>query len=171
MAARLKVGITLHASEQVHEFHEILRRTMRTPIGWLEDEGFLGPEVILGHCIYVSGHRFTSYPFKGDLEAIAASGASVAHSPVALARRGVTLDSFQRYREHGINLAIGTDSYPQDILAEMRWASLTCKVTERNNEFGERGGGVRCGDHRRGEGAPARRSRPARSSAPKPTSC
>jgi 5-methylthioadenosine/S-adenosylhomocysteine deaminase len=133
-AARLKVGITLHASEQVHEFHEILRRTMRTPIGWLEDEGFLGPEVILGHCIYVSGHRFTAYPFKGDLEAIAAAGASVAHSPVALARRGVTLDSFQRYREHGINLAIGTDSYPQDILAEMRWASLTCKVTERNNE-------------------------------------
>lgn len=134
VAARLGVGISLHASEQLYEFHDILRRTGLTPVGWMAEEGFLGPEVILGHCIYVSGHRYTGYSHPGDLEVIAASGASVAHAPIALSRRAIPLESFQRYQDHGITLGIGTDSYPQDIIAEMRAASLVCKAIERNKK-------------------------------------
>jgi 5-methylthioadenosine/S-adenosylhomocysteine deaminase len=133
-AKALGVGITLHASEQLFEFHEILRRTGKTPVGWMAAEGFLGPEVIVVHCVYISGHSLAGYPFAGDLEALAASSATVAHAPVALSRRGVALESFQRYRDHGVRLAIGTDSYPQDIIAEMRAASIIGKVVERNNE-------------------------------------
>lgn len=133
-AKELGVKVTLHASEQLYEFHEILRRTGRTPVGWMEQEGFLGEDVILGHCIYVSGHPMTGYPFAGDLEALQRSGAFVAHCPVALSRRGVALHSFQRYLEHGVRLAIGTDSYPHDIIAEMRAASIVGKLVDASNE-------------------------------------
>lgn len=133
-AKALRVKTTLHVSEQLFEFHEILRRTGKTPVGWMEEEGFLDEDVILGHCVYVSGHPLTGYPFAGDLELLQRSGAFVAHSPVALSRRGVALHSFQRYLDAGIRLAIGTDSYPNDVIAEMRAASIIGKLVEANNE-------------------------------------
>lgn len=90
--------------------------------------------MILGHCIYVSGHSTTSWPYKGDLETIGTSGATVGHAPLTFARRGVKLESFQRYRDHGINMSIGTDTYPLDILSEMQAACLTGKLADANFE-------------------------------------
>jgi cytosine/adenosine deaminase-related metal-dependent hydrolase len=48
----------------------------------------------------------------------------------------MTLQSFQRYLEAGVNLAIGTDTYPMDIVAELRWASILAKVTDGNYQAG-----------------------------------
>ena len=58
----------------------------------------------------------------------------MAHSPVAYARRGVAFESFKRFRDHGINLSIGTDAFPTDVISEMRIAALVGKVIERNHE-------------------------------------
>jgi len=133
-ADALGVGVTLHAAEQLYEFHHVLRTTGMTPVAYLEAHGLLDARLILGHCVYVGGHRLTGYPYRDDLELLARSGATVAHSPLALARRGVLLDSFERYRDHGVALALGTDSYPLDVLSEMRWASLLGKIADRNHE-------------------------------------
>lgn len=133
-AARLKVGITFHLAESLWEFQETVRNHGASPVGVVADWDVLGPEVILGHVIYVGGHSQTAWPYKGDLEAIARSGATVAHAPLSFARRGMALESFQRYREHGINLGIGTDTYPLDILDEMRTASLAAKLVDHNFE-------------------------------------
>ena len=59
---------------------------------------------------------------NSDLALLAESGATVAHSPVAIGRRGTALETFARYKGMGVNLALGTDSYPLDMLSEMRWA-------------------------------------------------
>lgn len=133
-AARLGIGISLHVAEQVWEFHETLRLTGLTPVGVLAAEGFLGPEVILGHCRFVGGNSQTAYPHDEDLDLIVGSGASVAHAPVAGGRRGSVLESFQHFLDRGVRLSIGTDTYPLDIIQEMRWTALLCKVTEKNHE-------------------------------------
>jgi len=133
-AARLGVGITLHVAEQLYEFHDALRTRGLTPVGVLAAEGLLGPEVILGHCRFVGGHSETGYPYPGDLELVAEAGSTVAHAPLAGARRGSVLESFQRYLECGVNLALGTDTYPLDILAEMRCAALVGKVVDADPE-------------------------------------
>lgn len=133
-ANRLGIGITMHFCEQLFEFHETLRMTSRTPVQLLTDEGFLGPDVLLGHCIYVAGHPMVAYPWDDDVKLIAAAGATVAHAPLALARRGVFLSSFDRYRNAGINLGMGTDSYPYDVIEEMRMASLAAKIVDMDNE-------------------------------------
>ena len=93
-ADRLGVGITMHFCEQLFEFHETLRVTGRTPVQQLVDDGILRDDVLLGHCIYVAGHPMVAYPWDTDLKLIAAAGATVAHAPVALARRGVSLANF-----------------------------------------------------------------------------
>lgn len=133
-AARLGVGITTHFSEQLYEFHHTLRETGRTPVELLDEEGFLSPNLVLGHALYVAGHSMTAYPYPGDLERIAASGASVAHCPVAYARRGVALESVKRYIDAGINLSLGTDAFPNDIIAEMRMGAVVGKIIEADHE-------------------------------------
>lgn len=130
-AKQLGCGITTHLSETLMEFHQTVRETGKTPIQYLYDLGFLGPEVILGHVIYVGGHSTTGYAPDDDLKLLGQSGASVAHSPAVFARRGVTMESFQRYLNNGINMTIGTDSYPQDIVAELKLVSMLSKVNDR----------------------------------------
>ena len=133
-AAKHQIGITMHVAESVLEFQDSVRHTGRTPVAMLHDLGFLGPEVILGHGLYTSGHSQVAFTRGDDLALIAGSGASVAHSPTVFARRGVHLESFQRYLDAGINLAIGTDSYPQDMLGELRAVALTGKIADRDVE-------------------------------------
>jgi len=133
-AQALGMPLTMHCAEQLFEFHETVRVTGRTPIQLLADHDILGPETILAHCLYVSGHSMVAYPYGDDLELLAASRTQVAHSPVVFARRGVALESFQRYRDRGIGLSLGTDTFPMDMFAEMRMASEMCKLVDRNHE-------------------------------------
>lgn len=131
-ADELGVGISIHNSETLLEFNQIVQTHGVTPVEYLWNCGLLAPDVILGHCLFTSVHGATTYSGGRDLELLAESGATVAHSPLVFARRGMALESFQRYLNAGVNMAMGTDTYPQDIIGEMRLASLVCKIVERD---------------------------------------
>lgn len=130
LAESLDVPVQIHAAQSVVEFQEITRRHGKTPVELLTDVGLLGPRLIIGHCIYVSGHPEVRFPGSRDLELLAAAGASVAHCPWVFGRRGATMHSYPRYLRAGINVALGTDTFPQDLLHEMRWAAVLGKVVE-----------------------------------------
>jgi cytosine/adenosine deaminase-related metal-dependent hydrolase len=133
-ALALGVPFTLHFVEQHREFFETMMKTARTPVQVLADEGVLDRSTILAHCIYIAGHSLVGYPLEDDIGLLGQTGASVAHSPVAFSRRGVALESFDKYRKAGVNVALATDAYPLDLFAEMRMASIMCKSVERNYE-------------------------------------
>jgi cytosine/adenosine deaminase-related metal-dependent hydrolase len=40
------------------------------------------------------------------------------------------MESFGRNIRHGINMTLGTDNFPKDMVAEMRWASMLSKVAD-----------------------------------------
>jgi cytosine/adenosine deaminase-related metal-dependent hydrolase len=65
---------------------------------------------------------------------MARSGASVAHCPNIFARRGILLQDFGKYRRLGINIGLGTDTFPHNFIDEMRWATVLCKVAAENVE-------------------------------------
>jgi cytosine/adenosine deaminase-related metal-dependent hydrolase len=123
--------ITLHASQSVIEFNELLARHGKTPVAWLAELGFLGPRTVLGHAIIVGGSSWTNYP-AGDLRIMGDAGCSVAHAVWVFARRGVAMESFARYREAGVNLSLGTDTNPQSVIEAMRWAAVMSKTIERS---------------------------------------
>ncbi|HEV8438987.1 MAG TPA: chlorohydrolase family protein [Methylomirabilota bacterium] len=131
-ADELGVGIEIHAGQNLLEFHEILRRHTMTPVEYLADTGLLGPDAIVGHCIISTAHHLAALPAGRDLEILARTGASVAHCPLVFARRGNALESFAKFRRAGINVGLGTDTYPRDLISEMRWASNLCKIVERD---------------------------------------
>ena len=128
-AARdLSVPVQIHTGQNLMEFHQTLRQYGRTPVELLANAGLLGPNTILGHCIMVSGHPQAHYPDGNDLDLIALSQAHVAHCPVSLARRGMHLHHLSDHLARGINIGLGTDIHPFDLIREMRDAGLVGKV-------------------------------------------
>lgn len=113
--------------------YEMLKRHGKTPIAWLRDIGFLQDNVILGHAIIVGGTSWTNYP-AGDLDIMAETGCSLAHAPWVFARRGIIMESFCKYQQAGINMTLGTDTCPQDMIQAMRWAAVPSKIVERNTK-------------------------------------
>jgi cytosine/adenosine deaminase-related metal-dependent hydrolase len=73
-----------------------------------------------------------NYSGGRDLEMMAGGGVTLSHCPVNIARRARYLDSWERYRKAGINLALGSDTYPRDLIMQMRIASYFGKVIGHN---------------------------------------
>ncbi|HEY0419539.1 MAG TPA: amidohydrolase family protein [Acetobacteraceae bacterium] len=118
----------IHAAQSVSEFHEITRRHGHTPIGWLDHLGLLNDRAIIGHGIFLDDHPSTPWHTKRDLARLAETGATVAHCPTVFARRGITLKDIGRYRRAGVNIGIGTDTYPHNMLDEMRLAAYLART-------------------------------------------
>ena len=124
--------IQIHTAQYKFENDRIRERHDDTPVGFLQGIGFLGPDVILGHCVYTSGHPAIGGDPDRDLNLIADAGSSVAHSPTPFARVGEALYSLPRYLDHGVTVGIGCDIWPADIIAEMRLAWFLGKHTNRS---------------------------------------
>jgi cytosine/adenosine deaminase-related metal-dependent hydrolase len=96
--------ITIHAAQSLVEFQEMTRRHGVTPIQWLHRLDFLTPQTTVAHC------------------------------PNVFVRGGMLLESFGRYRDAGVNIGIGTDTdtYPHNMLDEIRWAATLSRVADRH---------------------------------------
>jgi len=131
-ADELKIPISIHAGQWVVEFQNMLRMYRRTPVEFLHDTGLLGPDLIIGHGWAISGHPLVAYPpvDGGDLRILAESGATVSHDPVVFVKRGNKMHSHTGYLKAGVNVSIGTDTAPQDMLNEMRIASYVSKLAD-----------------------------------------
>jgi cytosine/adenosine deaminase-related metal-dependent hydrolase len=119
-----------HFSQSIAEVKDIHARYGKTPVDYLESLGVLGPSLLLTHALYIAGNGPYPDPEDRDLKRLVAAGVSVCHCPAVYVRRGVTLNSFSRYRRAGLNMGIGTDMFPQDYISEMRWAAVACKLAE-----------------------------------------
>jgi 5-methylthioadenosine/S-adenosylhomocysteine deaminase len=58
-------------------------------------------------------------------------------APYKYAKMGIMLESLSRYRKLGINVALGTDTFPQDLMSEMRLAGLMSRFAEGSFRSGE----------------------------------
>ncbi|MEM0905830.1 MAG: amidohydrolase family protein [Pseudomonadota bacterium] len=127
-AADRGVKLQIHAAQSVVEFHEITRRHGRTPIEWLDDLGVLKEGSIIGHGIFLNDHPFLQWPQARDFERLKESGVAVAHCPTVFQRRGITMNTVGRYLRNNIPLGIGTDTYPHNMLDELRTALYLSRV-------------------------------------------
>jgi 5-methylthioadenosine/S-adenosylhomocysteine deaminase len=121
-AVERRLPLQIHASQSVTEFHEMFQRHGKTPIGWLHAIGALGRHTIIGHGIFLDHHPWLHWPTRGDLPLLRDTGATVAHCPTVFMRRGIAMNTFGAYARQGVNLGLGTDTYPHNFLEEMRSA-------------------------------------------------
>jgi 5-methylthioadenosine/S-adenosylhomocysteine deaminase len=128
VARERRLPLQIHAAQSVVEFYEIMRRHGQTPIEWLETLGVLAPNAIIGHAIFLDHHSWLHWPSRDDLPRLAATGTNVAHCPTVFSRRGITLEHFGAYRAARVNLGIGTDTFPHNLIEEMRAAAIFARI-------------------------------------------
>lgn len=131
-AKHRKIPFQIHAAQTMIEFSEMMRRHGKTPIQWLDSLGVLDEKSILGHCIYLDHHSWTSLRTGEDLPLLSEKNVTVAHCPTVFGRTGMTLESFGGYVRAGVNLGIGIDSFPYNMLEELRHAAIYSRITAGN---------------------------------------
>jgi cytosine/adenosine deaminase-related metal-dependent hydrolase len=124
--------ITTHASQSVLEVREIIQRHGVTPVQWAAEIGLVGPDVILAHVIFIDSHSSIHWHTRRDRDLLAETGTTVAHCPLPFARYSEVLEDFGDYRGAGVRLAMGTDTFPHNMLEEMRFAGILGRIAAKN---------------------------------------
>ena len=130
-AAELDVPVRLHCCQSLIEYQMVVARHGLSPPEWLDSLGFLSPRVLLPHGTWVSGTRGIERPGR-DLDIIAGSGATIVHCPLVSARGGRALDSFARWRRHGLRIGMGTDTWPPDMVLNLQLGLMLCRVMDND---------------------------------------
>jgi len=130
-AKDLDVPIHIHAGGNFREFLEILNKYRKPVAEYLADNGILGPRTTIGHMAITGGHSRVDYPRGDELKILAETGATIGHCPHKCAKMAFAMESFDQYLESGVRIGLGTDTYPLDIVSEMRYASLISRLVDR----------------------------------------
>jgi 5-methylthioadenosine/S-adenosylhomocysteine deaminase len=124
--------VAIHAAYNILEFFDIIREHQMTSIELLEQLGLMSDTLNIGHGNFVAENPLMNYSGGRDLEIMGAHRCTVSHCPVNVARRARFLDSWERYHKASVNIALGTDTYPRDMIMQMRTASYVGKIASRN---------------------------------------
>ena len=88
---------------------------------WLARAGLLNDRLIAPHATNATDE---------DLALYAENGVSIVHCPLVSARGGSILKSFSGLKARGINIAMGTDTTPPDMLMNLLVGLITCRVAD-----------------------------------------
>jgi 5-methylthioadenosine/S-adenosylhomocysteine deaminase len=131
-ACERDLPVAIHAAYNIHEVFDIIREHQMTSIELLQHVGLMSDKLNIGHGNLIANNSLLSYSGAQDLAIMGNHRCSISHCPVNIARRARFLDSWQSYRNAGVNIALGTDTYPRDMILQMRDASYFGKVASRN---------------------------------------
>jgi len=124
----LKLPMATHAAYSVIEFYEVVKEHMMTPVELLDSIGMLRPTLNIGHGNFIADNPNLNYSVARDLALMGKAGATVSHCPINIVRRARVLDNWQKYATTGVNMSIGSDTYPRDMIMNMRTASYLGKI-------------------------------------------
>lgn len=111
--------VRLHSLQQRWERDLILQRHGVTPLQLIEQVGLLHDRLLIPHALFLDRHPDVAGTDHGDLATLAHAGVSVVHCPLTSFRYGQVLGTVRDYLEAGITMALGSDSFPPDLLRGM----------------------------------------------------
>lgn len=120
--------VRIHALQGEFEREYVIARYGRTPLDHLEEHGLLHDRVIVPHAVVIDVHPLVHGEDRGDLGRLAEAGVSIVHCALTNARYGAELWDFARYRDAGVNFALGTDSFPPDLIRGIDTGVSAAKV-------------------------------------------
>ncbi len=125
--AREKDGdmlIHIHVSETEQEVNDCIERTGMRPVEYLDHIGFLGPNVVAAHCVWLDDR---------EIALLARHDVKVAHNPVSNMKLAVGMAMrYPELRAAGVCVSLGTDGCASnnslDMLETAKFASLAQKA-------------------------------------------
>lgn len=116
VSAERDVLVRAHALQGMRERALIAELHGTTPLGLLERVGLLGERLLIAHGVYLDVHPDVHGEDRGEIAAIAAAGASIIHCPLTNSRYAFLLERLSQYLEQGVTIALGSDSFPPDLI-------------------------------------------------------
>lgn len=120
-AEDLNVKVRLHMAQGAMEVQTVRALHGSTAPVWMAGQGLLSDRLIAPHATHATGE---------DLGLYARHGVSVIHCPLVSGRGGSSLNSLSRLRKMGINVAMGTDTAPADMLMNLMVGLITCRMND-----------------------------------------
>ncbi|MGC1187562.1 MAG: amidohydrolase [Candidatus Acidiferrales bacterium] len=125
LARRYDAPIVIHVAETKKELDDSLAKNLATPVAYLDHIGFLGPDVIAAHCVWVNA---------ADIQLLAQRHTGCVHNPSSnmllasgVAPVGAMLDA-------GLAVGLGTDgaasNNDMDLMREMDLAAKLQKISK-----------------------------------------
>lgn len=123
LSDEIGVNSNLHLAQHQNERRTIEERHGKSSVEYLNDIGFLGPNVMAMHVTLVDDR---------DIELLAASGTNVVHGSYRKAKEAL-ISPFWEHLEKGVNVAIATDSFSHDLIQDLRFAAMLGKIRQKNS--------------------------------------
>ncbi|OOO20387.1 N-ethylammeline chlorohydrolase [Agrobacterium salinitolerans] len=120
-ARELGCKFRLHMAQGIMEVETVRKLHGSTAPVWLAKAGLLSERLIAPHATNAT---------EEDLALYAENGVSIVHCPLVSSRGGSTLSSFSSCRKRGINIAMGTDTAPADMLMNLLVGLITCRIND-----------------------------------------
>ncbi len=117
----MSLPVRIHMAQGKTERHTLQTLHGTTGPQWLARHGLLHDRLIAPHAVEAEPE---------DLALYAGHGVTIAHCPLVYARDGEMLRSFRRCREMGINIGMGTDTAPADMVLNMAVALMMGRAAE-----------------------------------------
>lgn len=125
-AQNKNIPYRIHACEGIREWNYTLPHFQQTTIDLFYQEGMLYNHMIIPHCITAK---------NSELKLLAQNGVSVVSTPLADANFATALFSFDKYLSYGINMTMGSDAQPCDMIRNMRMAWDLDRLCNRRKFF------------------------------------
>lgn len=129
LATRYGLTRTCHLAQSPGEVAAVKAAHGLTPAGYLDREGFLGPDVTLAHWTFCT---------PADIALLAERGARMVHCPASSSRRGLHKAPIGLIRDAGVEIVLGTDNMSEDMFQAMAIGS----IVHRTGRGRESEGGV-----------------------------
>lgn len=123
----LDMPVRLHMAQGEMELQTVQRLYGTTAPQWLDNLGLLSSRLIAPHATVAT---------DDDLARYAANGVTVAHCPLVSARHGSSLKSFSRLKASGIQIGMGTDTAPPDMVLNMAVGMMANRIAEGRGDAG-----------------------------------
>lgn len=123
LARESGLKIHTHLAETRKEVEDCIAAYGMTPVRYLDSIGYLGPDVILAHCVHVD---------REEWDILAERGVTVSHCPCSNMKLGSGRFPYEDAIASGVRITLGTDGGSSnnnlDMREECKFAALLAKV-------------------------------------------
>ena len=115
-AERTDTVVRIHCLQDHFEMAALAEWYRQTPIELLRSTGLLNVGPLIPHGTYLGGVEFDQDRFVREVHELRDAGSSLVHCPWTSFRYGNFFSAVNRCGDLGLNVALGSDSYPPDLI-------------------------------------------------------
>lgn len=110
--------------DMIHELHHGM-----SSVELMAEHDLLDSRLLLPHLQLLGGKQPSPEKIQRELALLGQSGASAVICPLVAGRHAKYFNGVNRFRDAGINISLGTDTYPPDMIQNMHVGAILSRVT------------------------------------------